>query len=168
MQRSGGIPKRRLTRSTATRASAFRSSASSPKAPKPKRAEAPELDARHLGHVAGEQSRDPVGLSLDGVEELRDARKKPAAPGPERPAHFIEDGIPEASLVAILEAPPVLAQDVGEDQRLGPASEGDVAEVVLDLEAGAHRLSKGLARGALGEEQGAIHIEEPGQAHAAC
>jgi hypothetical protein len=125
--------------------------------------EAVELDARHLGHVPGEEPGDPRGLRLDPVEQRLDAGEQPPARRAKRVAHRIEHAVPETGLLAVGEAHAVLRENVREDQRLGAPGERDVAERIVGAEALAHRAGERLARGALGGEERTVHVEQPGE-----
>ena len=122
-----------------------------------------QLDLRHARHVAGQQPLYPSRLGLDGVEQLRDARQQPPASGMEQHPHVIEHRRPELRLVIVREPAAVLVQDVAQNQRLGAPGERDVAQIVRDAQMLRHRRRECLARGAVGEQQRAVHIEQPRQ-----
>ena len=56
----------------------------------------------------------------------------------------------------------MLGEDVAQDRRLGAAVEIDVVQVVLDAEHVLDGEDEGVVGGPVGEQQGAVDVEQPG------
>ena len=148
-------------------ASALRSGASSPNAPNAKRSQSPNAPSlmRAISRTLPVSSAGTQpGSDSHARDHVRGARQQPAARRRHEAAHVRDDRLPERDALAVaVDGDAVMAQRVGHDQRIGAARHGHVREVVLDAEALGERGGNGEPPRALGQEQRAVHVEEPDQ-----
>ena len=106
-----------------------------------------------------------AALGGDRFEQRTDSRQDQAPAGFQGGRGLLVDDLPEARLLDVRHGRLEAREDVIEDARVEAAGEGQILERVLDAEHRADRRGERLAGGAVGADQRAVDIEEPGQPH---